>query len=304
MNVAQFKNRLPPRDYAEFLAKQQEQYVRQAGEFRDEVEDILLNGVEVIGDPLPWAKTRDKIRLRPGEVTLWAGARGSFKSMVTGMVATWLMRHGRVLLASLEMQPKMTLARMLQQAAGKHGPTPELRDQFFATANDRLWMYDQIGEVDMDSALGLVTYAAEHLMARHIFWDSMMMAGIDHEDYDAQRKFTAALVDIAKRSGAHIHLVAHLRKSSSPEYIPNSNDVKGASEIGNLASNIILVWANKPKVHARSRGEQVNVNDPDLRLIVDKQRHGEFEGHIGLFFHRNCLQFIERPMNDAVLELL
>ena len=133
---------------------------------------------------------------------------------------------------------------------------------------------------------------------------ALMMAGMGLEDYDAHRAFVQSLADIAKHSGAHIHLVAHLRKGSGPEYHPNANDIKGASEIGNLVSNIILVWANKPKFHSRSKGETVNVTDPDLRLIVDKQRNGSFEGHIGLFLHHTCLQFMERPMADAVLEMM
>ena len=224
--------------------------------------------------------------------------------MVCGMVAAHLMRTRKNLIASLEMKPAVTLMRMCMQASGKTGPLPVMRDLFFKTANQKLWVYDQCGKVDVDSALGLVTYAADHLGCDHIFWDSLMMAGLGHEDYDGQHAFVQALSDIAKATGAHIHLISHLRKVGGPEQMPSMQDVKGASEMVNLASNVILVWANRPKFHAISKGETVKVDDPDLRLNVDAQRNGEFEGHIGLFFDRATLQFKEKPTADAVLNML
>lgn len=305
MTVTKFKNTLDTSvDYRQFLATQQSQHVRKAGEFAEEMHAAIVDGLEETGDPLPWKKSSHKLRLRPGELTIWCGARGHFKSMLSGMVATHLMRTRKVMIASLEMKPVNTLVRMCIQASGKVGPTPHMREQFLKTANEQLWIYDQVGEVDPEAALGVVTYAADHLGCDHIFWDSLMMAGIGHDDYDGQRQFIQTLTDIAKETNKHIHLISHLRKGTSPEYIPNANDIMGSSMIGNLASNIVCVWSNKPKIHARSTGEKVDDNDPDLRLIVDKQRNGEFEGHIGLYFHRPSLQFMETPYVESVMDLM
>jgi twinkle protein len=305
MSVQQFKNYLSGDvDYRTFLAKQQQQFVRPAESFREEVDDLLVNGVQQTGDTMPWGKTHDKLRFRRGEITIWSGAKGSYKSMVTGMIATHFMRSRKVLIASLEMKPATTLMRMCMQACGRMGPIPFRRDAFFRAANDRLWLYDQSGKVSTDSALGLVTYAAENLGCDHIFWDSLMMAGLRHEDYDGQHEFTATLADIAKASNCHIHLVSHLRKTGGPEHMPSMQDVKGASEIVNVAHNVVLVWANRPKAHAKSKGEHVDELDPDLRLIVDAQRNGEFEGHIGLYFNRSTLQFTEQPTAESVMDMV
>ena len=44
-----------------------------AGAYAEEVADYLEKGLQLTGARLPWRKTRDLIRFRPGEVTLWSG---------------------------------------------------------------------------------------------------------------------------------------------------------------------------------------------------------------------------------------
>ena len=61
-------------------------------------------------------KLRDLIDFRPGEVTCWAGYSGHRKSMFLGQAVLDFSAAGyRTLLASFEMLPRMTLARMARQ---------------------------------------------------------------------------------------------------------------------------------------------------------------------------------------------
>ena len=39
----------------------------------------------------------------------------------------------------------------------------------------------------------------------------------------------------------------------------------------------------------------MNESDPDTLLICDKQRNGEWEGTIGLWYERNSQQFVPNP---------
>ena len=70
---------------------------------------------------MPWRKTHNLIQFRPGEVTLWGGANGQGKSLVTGQVALGLCAQGlRVCVASFEMKPIKTLERMGRQWSGEN----------------------------------------------------------------------------------------------------------------------------------------------------------------------------------------
>ena len=70
--------------------------------------EILVNGVNSVGDKLPWVKTHNMFRFREGELTIWAGVNGNGKSLVMGQTALWLMRHTPVLIASMEMSPRLS----------------------------------------------------------------------------------------------------------------------------------------------------------------------------------------------------
>jgi twinkle protein len=40
--------------------------------------------------------------------------------------------------------------------------------------------------------------------------------------------------------------------------------------------------------------------EPDALLIIDKQRNGEFEGKVGLFFDRGSMQYLEHATQQPV----
>jgi twinkle protein len=109
------------------------------------------------------------------------------------------------------------------------------------------------------------------------------------------------LTAIARDHGMHIHLVHHIRKPATEDHKPNKYDYKGSGAITDQVDNVISVWRNKAKEKKREAGGQVDARDPDALLICDKQRNGEWEGNIGLWFDPASQQFLGSPDSEAMV---
>ena len=265
-----------------------------ASAYAEEVADYLLNGEQMHGAMLPWKRTRDKIRFRPGEVTLWSGMNGHGKSLALGQAMVgFVCQREPVCIASFEMRPVVTLARMMRQTAGCRHPDREMVLGVHEVWSDWLWLYDQQGQVHADKILAVMRYAAQELKVKHFVVDSLMKCGISEDDYTAQKLFLDAICTIGRDTGMHIHLVAHSRKAKDETLFFGKMDVKGSGAITDQVDNVIVVWRNKAKEAARQAGEPLDPNTPDALLIIDKQRNGEFEGKLGLFFDQESMQYME-----------
>jgi twinkle protein len=67
--------------------------------------------------------------------------------------------------------------------------------------------------------------------------------------------------------------------------------------------NVLLVWRNKKKeAEAHKGGVQAAKNaDPDAALICCKQRNGEWEGLISLWFDKRSQQFVQSPGAESMV---
>lgn len=243
------------------------------------------------GDALPWVKTSLNIRLRSGEVSLWPGINGHGKSLLTSHVALDLIAQGRrVVIASLEMQPVKTLKRMARQAIGNSMPTEKALTAFIDWLQRRLLIYDQHGRVKPRQMIAAIRYAAVRCKAAHFFLDSLMMCVQGEEDYDGQKDFVTELCAVAHDTGCHIHLVHHTRKLRDESEVPGKFDAKGSGSVTDQVDNVFTVWRNKKKERERQAGE-CDESKPDALLICDKQRHGEWEGRVALWFDPESLSY-------------
>src|SRR3546814_9699182 len=100
--------------------------LRNIGEFEDAIWREYSRKDE--GLSLPWKKTWDAVKLRPGETSIWAGVNGHGKStllsyVVAGMGATGV----KVCMASMEYRPALWMMRMNRQAAGIAVPSEQVR---------------------------------------------------------------------------------------------------------------------------------------------------------------------------------
>jgi twinkle protein len=269
--------------------------VKPASEFLDDLITFFNSDDVYSGSGLPWPKTHEQFRLRPGEVTLWAGFNGSGKSLVLGQIMLHLLKDEKVCIASLEMKPVTTLARMCRQALGANNPTDEYVRRFCDRGGDRLWLYNQLGTVNSERVISVIHYAAEKLGVQHFVIDSLMKCGIADDDYTGQKRFVDKLCAAAKDTGCHIHLVAHSRKGVDELTPPGKMDVKGSGSITDQVDNVMTVWRNKPKEQAVAsrKADEKMLNESDTLLICDKQRNGEWEGKIGLWYDQPSMRFNE-----------
>ena len=287
--------RLENIDFLQYVGHQESTFITSLDTARADILDRMEQGPTVYGDELPWRKTHNLFRFRPGEVTLWAGINGHGKSMILSHTMANLLDETKWLLASLEMPISATGQRLVRQIAGTKQPTANIANEIIDwTAKDRLYVYDQTDRVEIERILGLVVYAFIELQVEHIVIDSLIKCGISHDDYDRQTMFMDRLTWAAKTYNGHIHLVHHVRKSDSEEKRPDKFDVRGSSAIVDLTDNLLIVHRNKGKERRREQGKEVFDHEPDATLSVDKQRHGEFEGVFKLWFHPDSMQYLHQ----------
>lgn len=270
--------------------------------FSDVVRSYFHGELGAKGLPLPWSKTHGKIAFRPGEVSIWSGTNGHGKSLLLNLVILQAIKHGEpCVIASMEMKPHLTMARMTRQASGAAVPSDEFIDAFHEWTEGCLWLYDQQGTVNAKRILSVIRYCHEALkhkgnkvQVRHMVIDSLMKCGVGVDDYNGQKSFLDNLCAMAKLSGIHIHLVAHSRKGDTEHRVGDKFDIAGHADITNQADNVFTVWRNKAKERAiqeDSKDEDV-IHGPDALLICSKQRHGEWEGRVTLWFDKASMQYV------------
>lgn len=277
--------------------------------YRDLVVDHFYGEGRERGVLLPWSKTHNILKLRPGEVSVWAGFNGSGKSMLLSQIMLHAMKQGeRVCIASMEMKPVSTLSRLYRQACGVSEPTIAYIDRVTEWLEEKLWLYDQQDTVKSDRIIALLRYCSEGVMSKgrklpitSMVVDSLMKCGIAVDDYNRQKSFIDQLCAHAKDTGMHIHLVAHARKSDSEYKQVDKMDIKGASEITDQVDNVYTLWRNKAKEDEKQKGNNEKIiNEPDAILSCSKNRHGDWEGKISLWYQRDSMQFHGKETTSSI----
>ncbi|MFG0231767.1 AAA family ATPase [Achromobacter sp. 413638] len=287
-------------DFEAYMAETEPQAKVLAAEaWRDELARSVEHGEQITGAKLPWAKTHDLLRFRPGEVTLWQGINGHGKSELLGQACIgFACQDERVCIASFEMKPQSTLKRMLRQTAMNSRPSVQAVDRLIDWSRDRLWLYDQQGTVKPAMLYAVARYCADRLKVRHLVIDSLMKCVRGEDDYNGQKDFVDMLCTLARDLGMHIHLVHHAKKGENEDAVPGKFSAKGSGAIVDQVDQMLTVWRNKKKeriaeAELRNGGElsDETLKLPDTMLICDKNRHGEWEGRISLWRHADSLQF-------------
>jgi twinkle protein len=290
-------------EYINFIGEQESQELHWGKKWKESLVERVIYGEVSSGIDLPWGVTSGKVSLRPAELSIWAGINGHKKSLILGQVMIWLARKQRVCIASLEMQPEATLHRMVRQVGGTASLSEDFIRRFSDWTENRVCIYDQLDTVEADRILGMAVYAATELDCEHIVIDSLTKCGLGTDDYTQQKTFVDRLAWVAKTTKKHIHLVCHMRKGQEESRRPGKFDVRGASEITDLADNVFICWSNKAREEAKRKlasgkelkaNEKVQMEKRDQILSVAKQRHGEWEGSFGFYFDDKSLQFVNK----------
>ncbi|WP_273788621.1 toprim domain-containing protein [Bartonella grahamii] len=265
--------------------------LRRASDYKDQVIGLFWPEPEKhLGYTLPYPKLKDKLHFRPAELTLWSGASGAGKSqLLSDCIPHWIAQKSRLCLASLEMKGEQSLRRLTKQTGGLEKPTKETIERILHFLDDGLILYEHVGKSSVDTLLDVFDYCRARYGCDQFIIDSLMRLGIASDDYARQEQAVYKMVDWAVLNSVHIHLVAHARKGGLDKDIPSTEDIKGASEIGANAFNIITIWRNRSledKIFAASLAQEKAdlAKRPGVIMNIAKQRSGDFEGKIGLWF--------------------
>ena len=242
---------------------------------------------------------------RGGELSVWTGKRGEGKSTWLGQVLNEAVNQGkRVCAYSGELPARQFKLSMLPQAAGpdyvtpvpdpmtgrtEYTVAPEIRQLLEGWWRDRLLLTDirQANAHDEDTILRLFEYAYRKYGCDVFLVDNIMTAQLSRERelglWRAQSAFTQRLSAFAKKNGAHVHLVAHPRKTG--ERGVSADDVAGTADITNLADNVFSV--------ERIPEDKIGPDGFSTRIKIIKNRRNGTMATIGLNFEETSRRFYE-----------
>jgi twinkle protein len=270
--------------------------VKNLGDLCEALEKHFHEQTEERAPTMTSTKLAHKLHFRPGEVTAWAGYNGHRKSMFLGQVVADVIRQGRpVLIMSMEMAPEITLSRIARQMSGVAKPSRQWLEEWAEKYKSKIWIFDYVGRLAPDIACGAASWFASVALQPHIVMDSMMMICGSEESMDEQKQFITDLVRTAQEGWSHVHLVAHCRKPArdGEKEPPTKYELRGSAAISDQCHNVVTVWANKSKAEKLSlnAGDPMALEEPDALVTVEKQRNGQFEGRIKLWFDEASFRF-------------
>ena len=208
------------------------------------------------GIPLPWDIP---FFIRMNELSILTGFSGSGKTMLLNYLCCHLASLGnKICIASLEIRCEETISCLIAQTLAKEAP--DSKDELSKAMDwlgEGFWFYDHVGQADFDAMLDSFAYAHKRHGVNIIVVDSLMKCGLAFDDYKGQKLLVDRLFDFTQKYDVHIFLVAHSKKKDSEKEYVGKMDVKGISEITDMAHNVISVWRNKAKEEA------INSLDPD-----------------------------------------
>jgi len=269
--------------------------VNEKSDFENEVLEYFKtrqNGI--LGDKLPFPDADQKIGFRRKEITVLAGVNGHGKSLLLGQIALDIVNKGsKILMASLEMPPVSTLARMTRQATGSNIPNKHQINKFMKWKLDHFYLFNHVGSLETWQVISLCRYASIELGVTHVIIDSLTKCTKGETDYDGQKDFMNQLCEVAKEMNIHIFLVHHVRKGNDETETANKFDLKGSGSISDLVDNVMIISRNIKKERETERNLLPDNSEPDAALIISKQRHGDWNGTLGLWFDKKSQQFTE-----------
>ena len=161
------------------------------------------------------------IRIRPAELSVWAGINGHGKSMIASQVALMAARAGeKTVIASFEMPAHKTLGRMVKQATGETEPSKQKIRDCLNWLKQYIHIYDSVGRGNVEQMLSNFKTACEVEGTTQYIIDSLMKCGLAEDDYSKQKFLVEDFHNAAMKMHAHVHLVAHARKSKDENVAP------------------------------------------------------------------------------------
>ena len=246
------------------------------------------------GYSLPWSKLESNFGIRKGELTVFTGVSGHGKSMMLSQISLYLMHMTKVLIASMEMKPVLTLSRMIQQRLGDPNPTEKYLEEFCQYYQDKLYIYDQQGVTNSQDMFAMLAYGKLVLDIDVFVIDSLMkISDVAEDNYEQQKVFIDRLASYCRDLDIHVFLVCHTRKMSDEHQTPDATNIMGSSHIRNLSDNIVLCFRDRSVSERIEEGDEDAKDLPNAYLYVQKQRNYTWEGRLPLWFNEKSLTYKE-----------
>lgn len=225
---------------------------------------------------------------RSHESTLYTGHTGHGKSNLVTQILAHLIETYQVGvgIASFESRPETILADILrhQMGTGISSSNPHARG-----IADNVHIYDSsaAGKDGNNAAHIIDLFTHLHLRwgVTHFVIDNLMTLDVGREDFEGIVNIAELIRQFVILYPIHLHLVAHPRKppgGTSTPTAPNPWDIRGPSEIADLAFNILSVLRNiekerqLQKMLAQGADEvriiQFDADTQDGMLVCHKQR--------------------------------
>jgi twinkle protein len=285
----EFANMIAVKELESYVEAQAQMRILAASDFWPRVRAALYGEKQHVLT-LPWGYAHGKFDIRQGELTIWTGYKGHGKTSVLSHAMIGLMVQGeKVLVISPEFTAEGLLVRKIRQLAGTTEPEEGFAKKAMRFLGEHLWLLDHQGLVPWRLVMGACRYAYDRFGISQVVIDSLMKCGIAPDDHDIQKQFVDRLQSFAHDTGAHVHLVAHARKGMDDSRPAGLHDIKGTSEIGDMAENVVSVWMNKKK--AKAEDKSAFECEPDCRVTIEAQRNHSWMGSIPLDFHPSA-QFL------------
>lgn len=243
------------------------------------------------------------IRMRPAELSVWAGINGHGKSMIVSQVALMAAKAGeKTVIASFEMPAVKTLGRMVKQATGNGNPSKKEIKECLNWMSGFIHIYDFVGRGNIPKMLNNFRVASETEGVSHFVIDSLMKCGLAEDDYSNQKFLVEDFHNAAMKSHTHVHLIAHARKSKDEGDKPGKMDVRGAGGITDIADNVYTVWRNKPKEAKRNDCFRKHVpvpydleDQPDciVECVKSREQGGDAENQYYLWYDYKTNQYMD-----------
>lgn len=256
-----------------------------------------------------------------GLMSIWTGGSGVGKSTYLGQEMLTAIKSGfRVCVYTGELPAALFRYWIERQAAGPQGAHWEavydpvkgkeiLKVRREVVAKIRNWyaswffVFDSFGSVTDDGLIEVFEYAARRFNCRVFLVDNLMtmtLTGNDRDFYRRQGQAVGKLKDFAHNFDAHVHLVAHPRKT---EGRLTQLDISGSAEIVNRADNVFGLYRCRPKdKNNPSAGKEYGC---DAILDIFKNRwSGRQDEDIALCFCKVSKRFyLESSKEGAAYEL-
>ena len=195
---------------------------------------------------------------RKKELTIWSGEASSGKSTILNQIILQTIEQGgKVALFSGEMSNPEIIKWLMLQCYGKEScdnmqhkigsgnyykPKKETIERFKKEFKGKLFIMEEELSMSDNTLINKMKYLSMRNGIDRFVLDNLMK--IDYEDESDknsnQKKFMNNCVLFCKKYNCHIDLVAHPKKPVKGE-LPSMYDIAGASEIVNLAFNIIRI---------------------------------------------------------------